>query len=126
MPRRMLSYEMPDEQPDVLATLREGRGASFEHRQPMKEVETKTPLGDEGREIHLGCGDHADIQSYFSIRATGLYPALLKYSLRSLPCSVGSRSAISSRNSTPRSAERKKPRWSSVAPVNDPRRWPNN
>ncbi len=85
-PRRMLSDEMPDKQPNVLTTFREGRDASLEHGQPMKKVETKTPLSDEGREIPVGCGDDADIQSYFSICANGLYLAFLKCARSSLPC----------------------------------------
>ena len=45
---------------------------------------------------------------------------------RSLTCSAGDMSPISSRKNVPPSATSNRPFWSLTAPVNAPRTWPNS
>ena len=98
----------------------------LEHVQPVVEVGAKATVLDLGVEVRVGGGHHAHVDPGGLVVAQTVELALLERAQAAWPGWPGGIAPTSSRNRVPRSASRKRPSRSGVAPVNAPLRWPKN
>ena len=118
-----LVEERLDDERQIVLAIAQRRQLDREDVEPVVEIVAQLAVADRVERIDVGRREHADVD--FLLDAAAQPPERRSCSTRSsLTCVTGTISAISSRNSVPRSASSKQPARRSMAPVNAPRSWP--